>query len=368
MSTVGVPEALSARAQGVADAFTTHTGVRVDAAALLTGRAALLGLTPNGQISAGGATRILRGADTWCAVTLSRPDDIAAVPALIETDDVGADPWPPLQRWVSTRSATAAVARARLLDLPAAVLGETAPGPPVTRAHGPRGERPARLLVVDMSSMWAGPLCGRLLGGAGATVIKVESPRRPDGTRAGSVAFYDWMNRGKLSYAVEFDDQPAMRRLLEAADVVIEGSRPAALNRRGLGPADIAPRAGRIWLRISGYGCEGDAGTRVAFGDDAAVAGGLVRSGPDGPVFVGDAIADPLTGLHAAAAVAESLACGGGELIEISMSATAAGYAGFVGGPVREPTEPETGASASALGSDNAAVHALLDERHSVSC
>ena len=368
MSIVGVPQALSARAQDAADAFTTHTGVRVDAAALLTGRAALLGLTARGQISAGGATRLLRGSDTWCAITLSRPDDIAAVPALIEADEVGTDPWPHLRRWVRTRPAAAAVERARLLGLPAAALGEVVPGPPVTRPHGPRGQRSGRLLVVDMSSMWAGPLCGQLLGGADATVIKVESPRRPDGTRAGSPAFYDWMNRGKLSYAVEFDDHAAMRRLLEAADVVIEGSRPAALLRRGLGPADIAARAGRIWLRISGYGSADDAGTRVAFGDDAAVAGGLVRSGPDGPVFVGDAIADPLTGLHAATAVAESLTRGGGELIEVSMSATAAGYAGFVGGPAREPIEPVSGTSASALGADHAAVHALLDERHSVSC
>jgi crotonobetainyl-CoA:carnitine CoA-transferase CaiB-like acyl-CoA transferase len=106
----------------------------------------------------------------------------------------------------------------------------------------------------------------------------------------------------------------------------------------------------------------------VAFGDDAAVAGGLVEYDSDGPVFVGDAIADPLTGLHAAAAVADALARGGGELIEMSMAATAAGYAGFVGGAVREPTEPEHGTSASALGADTAAVHALLDERLSVSC
>lgn len=368
VSTVGVPEALSARAQEVADAFTTHAGPPVDAAGLLTGRAALLGLTAKGQTSAGGASRILRGADTWCAFTLSRPDDIAAVPALIEVDEVGADPWPQLQRWVSTRAAAAAVDRARLLGLPAAVLGEAAPRPPVTLPHGPRAQRSGRLLVVDMSSMWAGPLCGQLLGGADATVIKAESRRRPDGTRAGSAAFYDWMNRGKLSYAIEFDDHAAMQRLLAAADVVIEGSRPAALIRRGLGPGDIAPRAGRIWLRISGYGSDGDSGTRVAFGDDAAVAGGLVGAGSDGPVFVGDAIADPLTGLHAAAAVAEALTRGGGELVEVSMSATAAGYAGFVGGPVREPIEPATGASAPALGADDAAVQALLDERHSVSC
>lgn len=368
MSTVGVPEALSARAQDVAAAFTMHTGVPVDAAALLTGRAALLGLTAKGQTSAGGATRILRGADTWCAFTLSRPDDIAAVPALIEADGVDADPWPQLRRWLSTRTAVAAVERARLLDLPAAVLGEVSSGAPVTRPHGPRGRQTGRLLVVDMSSMWAGPLCGQLLHGADATVIKVESPRRPDGTRAGSPAFYDWMNRGKLSYAVDFDDRAAMQRLLGAADVVIEGSRPAALVRRGLGPGDITPRAGRVWLRISGYGSHGDAGTRVAFGDDAAVAGGLVGRGPDGPVFVGDAIADPLTGLHAATAVAESLTRGGGELIEVSMSATAAGYAGFVGGPGRESIAPVPGAAASTLGADDAAVRALLDERHSVSC
>ena len=58
----------------------------------------------------------------------------------------------------------------------------------------------------------------------------------------------------------------------------------------------------------------------MAFGDDAAVSGGLVCGGDDAPVFCGDAIADPLTGLHAALAVAQSLRSGGGELIEMSLS------------------------------------------------
>lgn len=368
MSTVGVPEALCARAQGAADTFTTCTGVPVDAHVVLTGRSALLGLTAQGQISAGGATRMVRAEDTWCALTLSRSDDVDAVPALVEADDVGADPWAPLQRWASSRPAVDVVERARLLGIPAAVLGESAAADPVVRPLGPRSERATGLLVVDLSAMWAGPLCGQLLRGAGATVVKVESPGRPDGTRRGSVAFYDWINRGKLSYAVDFEDRPAMIRLLAAADIVIEGSRPAALARRRLGPDDVAARAGRIWLRITGYGTEGDAGTRVAFGDDAAVAGGLVRYGHDGPEFVGDAIADPLTGLYAATAVAESLRRGGGELIEMSMSATAAGHAGFVGGPVREPSGPEPGPAARELGADNTAVQALLNERLSVSC
>lgn len=385
VSTVGVPEALIARAQDVADVFTARTGVPVEAARLLTGRSALLGLHSQGRVSAGGATRLLQGTDTWCAFTLSRPDDAAAVPALIEADEIDVDeidrdPWPHLQRWVSARPAAAAVERARLLGIPAAVLGESAAGPPVIcplgpgigvglgPGHGNGRERGSRLLVVDLSSMWAGPLCGQMLRAAGATVIKVESRRRPDGTRSGPVGFYDWMNRGKLSYAVEFDDHAAMNRLLSAADVVIEGSRPAALVRRGLGPADIAPRAGRVWLRITGYGAEGEAGTRVAFGDDAAVAGGLIEYDSGGPVFVGDAIADPLTGLHAAVAVVQAQARGGGELIEMSMSATAAGYVGFVGGAVREPLEPEPGPSASALGADDAAVQVLLNERLSLSC
>ncbi|WP_231122266.1 CoA transferase, partial [Mycobacterium intracellulare] len=56
------------------------------------------------------------------------------------------------------------------------------------------------LLVADLSSMWAGPLCGRLLAHAGATVVKVESPRRPDGTRAGDRSFFDWMNHEKRCY------------------------------------------------------------------------------------------------------------------------------------------------------------------------
>ena len=60
--------------------------IAVDAAALLTGRAALLGLTRGGRVSAGRATRLLAARDGWCAFTLSRPDDVAAVPALLHTD------------------------------------------------------------------------------------------------------------------------------------------------------------------------------------------------------------------------------------------------------------------------------------------
>jgi hypothetical protein len=342
-------------------------GVEVDATTILTGRAAVMNLARPGRISAGGATRLLATADGWCALALPRDDDVAALPALMEVDTVTGDPWTALTHWAATRSTDNVVNRARLLDIAAAVLGEAAPEPPIVQRCG-AGVGPRRvdgLFVADLSSLWAGPLCGQLLARAGAVVVKVESPSRPDGTRRGEAAFFDWMNAGKLSYCLDFDsDGDALRRLLNAADIVIEGSRPAALRRRGLSAGDLPGRPGRIWLRINGYRDQPD---RPAFGDDAAVAGGLVG---DGPVFLGDAIADPLSGLEAARAVGESLGRGGGEVIEVSMAQVAARYAvlpqtsdsgaGAALTPVTAPASP--------LGADNAAVELLVSERLCAPC
>jgi hypothetical protein len=362
------------RAEQVAADVGHRAGITVDAATLLTGRAALLGLTRGGSVSCGGATQLLVARDGWCAITLSRPDDVAAVPALIHADEVPADPWPTLQRWATTCSISAIIERAGLLDIPAAALGEVAAASPRIQRMGSRAPVPgiAGLLVADLSSMWAGPLCGQLLARAGATVVKVESPRRPDGTRRGNRAFYDWMNSEKLSYCVDFDSQvDELRELLAVADIVIEGSRPAALARRRLGPGDIAPRAGRIWLQLTGYD---EQSGRPAFGDDAAIAGGLAGTSLDGPVFCADAIADPLTGLEATRAVTESLIRGGGESIHLSMAAVAATYAALpteASASVRAvlpPPVPPAAAPAAELGADNEAVRHLVSERRCLSC
>jgi hypothetical protein len=348
--------------------------VAADAATLLTGRAGLLALTRGGRVSAGGATRLLPARDGWCAITLSRSDDIAAVPALVQVDGVPVDPWPVLKHWAATCLVGEIVERAVLLDIPAAALGEAAAAPPRIRRLGARASAGALagLLVADLSSMWAGPLCGRLLARGGATVVKVESPRRRDGTRGGNRVFFDWINGEKLSYCLDFDSQAdGLRQLLAVADIVIEGSRPAALARRRLGPDHIAPRAGRIWLRITGYD---DHPGRPAFGDDAAVAGGLVGASAEGPVFCGDAIADPLTGLEATLTVTESLKRGGGELIHMAMAAVAATYAqlptaaSVSAHPAPPPRVPQLTTSAAELGADNDAVRQLIAERRCLSC
>ncbi|MFG2377855.1 CoA transferase [Streptomyces sp. NPDC048504] len=115
----------------------------------------------------------------------------------------------------------------------------------------------------------------------------------------------------------------ALDEIVAEADVVIEASRPSALRRLGLRAEEfLAARPGRVWVGITGYGREND---RIAFGDDAAVAGGLTGVDPNGdPVFLGDALADPVTGVFAAHAAARSLAAGGGELLCVSMAACAA--------------------------------------------
>ncbi len=66
----------------------------------------------------------------------------------------------------------------------------------------------------------------------------------------------------------------------------------------------------------------------MGFGDDAAVAGGLVCWQDDRPVFCADAVADPVSGLVAAAACLDALATGGRWLVDVGMAGVAAHLAG----------------------------------------
>jgi hypothetical protein len=85
---VTVPAAVLARARETTQALARLSGITLDAAELLGGRAASLGLSAGGRVSAGGATRLMAGQDGWCALTLSRADDLDAVPALLEIDEI----------------------------------------------------------------------------------------------------------------------------------------------------------------------------------------------------------------------------------------------------------------------------------------
>jgi hypothetical protein len=311
------------------------TAVDVDGPALLGERAAITGMTRAGSTSVGGSARFARVADGWVALNLPRPEDVAALPALVERAVEPGD-WPAINAAMASMSTDLVVERAALLGLAIGAVGNTsAPGSPGRElARGGPRTVTNRPLVVDMGSLWAGPLTGQLLADAGARVIKVEGRGRPDGGRAGATVFFDLLNSGKECASVDLSDRADvdfLRRLLAAADLVIEASRPRAMDQIGIDPVALTAN-GACWLSITGHGRIGAAGRRVGFGDDAAAEGGLVVAGDtvagagagDAPMFVADAVADPLTGLIAAALGAELLAESTAAVIEVPLSGAAA--------------------------------------------
>ena len=278
-------------------------------AALLGERATTLGLSRQGATSPGGGCKILPTSDGRLAVSLVRTSDWDAVPAWIG----GPAPreWSDVANLISAMTTAEAVERGRLLGLAIADV-QAEPSSATwyeTVARGPRrlvsSARPP--VVVDLSALWAGPLCGDLLGRLGAIVIKVESTRRPDGARQGNGDFYARLNGGKHSVCLDFtssEGRGLLLGLIERADIVIESARPRALRQLGIDAEAIVQRTpGLSWIAVSGYGRREPQAGWAAFGDDAGAGAGLsrlMREVYGDWLFCGDAIADPLTGLHAA--------------------------------------------------------------------
>ncbi len=318
----------AARLRGVAavaQALAARLGhpITLDGPGLIAERAAALGLRRRGITSPNGGSRLLPAADGWVAMTLARPEDVELLAAWMARDWHG-DHWDAVERALTNLPAAAAVNRARLLGLPAALCEAPAATPlpfEITRRPASRPRR-APPLVIDLSSLWAGPLCTRLLAHAGARVVKVESFRRPDGARAGPKLFFDLMHARKESVALDFTTnhgRAALGALVAAADVVVESSRPRALEQLGI----YAPAHPGIWVSITGYGRAAPGRDWVAFGDDAAVAGGIaaLTGAPGGPpLFCADAYADPVAGLLAATAALACLVVDGSFLIDVAMS------------------------------------------------
>jgi hypothetical protein len=312
----------------------------LDGARLLGERAALSGAARGGDVSAGGACRLLPAADGWLAVNLPRPSDWQVLPAWLESGAV--DDWSRLAHLLKARTVGECLARGRELGLAVAGLTQPVaevpwcaelvrvPAPPAGTAHAP--------LVVDLSSLWAGPLCSQLLHLMGARVVKLESSARPDGQRQAPGGFFDLLNAGKASVTLDLTRSQAreqLRRLLLRADIVIEASRPRALRQLGVIAEDIlADNRKLTWIAISGHGRGEPEGNWVAFGDDGAVAGGLSQVLWDTTgraMFCADAIADPLTGLHAALAAWSSFAAGGGRLLSLALRDVTAHCRRFAG-------------------------------------
>lgn len=282
--------------------------------------------------SANGNSRLVRAADGWMAVTLAREEDRASVAAWLEGNSAD-EPWAAVERLVPERDCATLIERAGWLGLPVARLGEVTAGDegvPVLhqRLGVARGER---VRVLDLSALWAGPLCAGLLGAWGAEVVRVESLSRPDPTPVTSPLLDARINGGKRRVAIDLASDAGRAALIERiadADVLVTSARARGLSGLGLVPeAVFAANPALIWVAVTGHGWASD---RVGFGDDAAVAGGLVAMDGDAPGFLGDALADPLTGVLAAEAALAMIVAGEAGMIDCALSHCAAHVAGLV--------------------------------------
>lgn len=351
---------------------------------LLGERAAVAGLQRQGPASTGGAFRLLPCSDGWVGASLPRPTDVDLLPALtFGLVEPASDPWPEFAGWLVDQVRADVTARARLLGLPLVqvpVAGEPPDAqlgarwgtdePCWARLHaggdrrGGGAGQDGRPLVLCLASLWAGPLAAHLLARSGARVVTVESLRRPDGARRGPAIFHDLLHAGQEMVALDLPDPracAALRQLVSRADLVVDGSRPRAMRRLGVDVEEVVAN-GTSWISITGYGRSGPWAEQPAFGDDAAAAAGLLAWDADGPVPAGDAIADPLTGVHAAVAGLAALQDRRAWLIEMAMREVALAAAGLPGDgrPGRvipfQPSARQPTGRARPLGADTARV------------
>lgn len=298
-------------------------------------------LAPPGRWSPNGACQLVQARDGWIALNLPREDDLASIPALLQCAP-SADAWADVARDARNFPRRTLVERAELLGLPLAAVGERAPmdAPCAARVMSSASDAAARhapLRVIDLSALWAGPLCGAILARAGAEVRKIESRARPDPTAQHTPHLDQRLNGLKAREVFDHTDAEARRWLFEQiarSDVLITSARVRALVELGLDFSHaFAANPRLVWVAVTGHGIGSN---RVGFGDDAAAAGGLVAWEDGAPAFLGDALADPLTGLAAAAAAMQALSTGGGALIDADLAGTAAFAAGALAQPASE--------------------------------
>ena len=123
-----------------------------------------------------------------------------------------------------------------------------------------RGGPLAGIRIVEMAGIGPAPFCGMLLADLGAEVVRIDR-LTPSGLGFETPVRYDLFNRGKRSVALDLkspDGVAAVLRLLERADILLEGFRPGVMERLGLGPEAVEvvnPKL--VYGRMTGWGQDG---------------------------------------------------------------------------------------------------------------
>jgi crotonobetainyl-CoA:carnitine CoA-transferase CaiB-like acyl-CoA transferase len=199
----------------------------------------------------------------------------------------------------------------------------------------PRTGPLTNLRVLDLGTIFAGPMIGAHLGDLGAEVIKIEPPRGDDVRRLGTVKdgvglWWKVVSRNKQLVAVDLTKPEGARilaRLARDADIVIENYRPGKMEAWGLDYAQLsAENPGLILLHISGYGRSGPYRDYPGFGTLAEAFSGFAYTNghPDGPpALPAFPVADTVTALVGCytvlAAIHERTSSGRGQEIELNL-------------------------------------------------
>jgi crotonobetainyl-CoA:carnitine CoA-transferase CaiB-like acyl-CoA transferase len=191
--------------------------------------------------------------------------------------------------------------------------------------------------VLDLSRVFAGPLCGQVLADFGAEVVKVEHPGRGDDTRDWGMrigktetTYYSAMNRNKRSVTLDLQSAEGVDliyRLLPQFDVVIHNFKHGGAEKLGLGYERLkAVKPDLVYCAISGYDTSGPEAARPGY--DLVLQGetGLMALNGEAaqpPLKFGVAVVDMMTGMYAAQAVLAALfrreRTGRGRLIEMAL-------------------------------------------------
>ncbi|MYW46106.1 CoA transferase [Streptomyces sp. SID161] len=190
--------------------------------------------------------------------------------------------------------------------------------------------------MLDLATLFAGPMAATLLGDFGAEVIKVEHPRRPDPSRGHGPAKHGvglwWKVLGRNKRTVTLDlstpgGRAALLRLAATADVVVENFRPGTLEKWDLGWPELSAANPRLILtRVTAFGQFGPYARRPGFGTLAEAMSGFaaVTGEPDAPPTLPPfGLADSIAGLATAYAVLTALAgrerTGAGQVVDMAI-------------------------------------------------
>ncbi len=191
--------------------------------------------------------------------------------------------------------------------------------------------------IVDLTTIYSGPICTSILGDQGADVIKVESPegdwmRTPLSIQRNGVgAGFAMMNRNKRSVVIDIktdEGKQVLKKLIADADVLVENFRPGVMERLGLAYETVRKiNKGIIYASINGVGHSGPySGRRVYDAIIQAVSGiGSLQADPktERPILVNSLVCDKLTSITAAQVISSALVArertGTGQRVDISM-------------------------------------------------